>query len=194
MGKIGDIVPATAADYRVRAEKRLPRFLFDYIDGGANEELTLAANVADLGKIRLKQRVLRDVSRLDPSTTLAGERVSMPIALAPIGMAGMMARRGEVQAAAVAHAAGLPFTLSTVGICALEEIQRATGKPFWFQLYMLHDRVAVRSLLTRAIAAGLLTWRCKANLTRSAACPNWCPARPIWARSRHGLIRSLTPR
>lgn len=157
MGKTWDIVPATASDYRARAEKRLPRFLFDYIDGGANDELTLAANVGDLRKVRLKQRVLRDVSNIDTSTTLAEHRVSMPLALAPIGLAGMMARRGEAQAVRIANDAGLPFTLSTVGICSVAEVKAASSKPFWFQLYMIRDRVAVQSLLERALAAGCTT-------------------------------------
>ncbi len=157
MGKTFDFVPATELDYRARAEKRLPRFLFDYIDGGANDEQTLAANVHDFSKVRLKQRVLHDVSRIDTSATLAGQAVSMPMVLAPIGMAGMMARRGEAQAVRVANAAGLPFTLSTVGICSIEELQSVASKPFWFQLYMIRDRVAVQSLLKRALAAGCTT-------------------------------------
>ena len=157
MGQTLDIFPATALDYRALAEKRLPRFLFDYIDGGANDELTLAANVSDFAKVRLKQRVLRDVSHVDASTTLAAQQVRMPMALAPIGMAGMMARRGEAQAVRVANAAGLPFTLSTVGICSLEEVQAAASQPFWFQLYMIRDRVAVQSVLARARAAGCTT-------------------------------------
>ena len=157
MGKTFDIVPATSFDYRLRSEKRLPRFLFDYIDGGANDELTLAANVADLRKLRIKQRVLRDVSHIDTSTTLAAERASMPMVLAPIGLAGMMARRGEAQAVRVANQAGLPFTLSTVGICSLAEVRAAASQPFWFQLYMIRDRIAVKSLLESALAAGCTT-------------------------------------
>jgi len=157
MGQLLDLLPATALDYRRRAQQRLPRFLFDYIDGGANDELTLAANLADFGKIRLKQRVLRDVSRIDTATTLAAEPVSMPVVLAPIGLAGMMARRAEAQAVRVANGACLPFTLSTVGICSLAEVQAAAGKPFWFQLYMIRDRTAVKSLLERALAAGCST-------------------------------------
>jgi len=116
MGKTLDIVPATSLDYRKLAEKRLPRFLFDYVDGGANDELTMTANGDDFGKIRLKQRVLRDVSHTDTSTTLFAEKVSMPMVLAPIGLAGMMARRGEAQAVRVANEVGVPFTLSTVGM------------------------------------------------------------------------------
>jgi L-lactate dehydrogenase (cytochrome) len=157
MGKTLDILPVTSLDYRVRAEKRLPRFLFDYIDGGANDELTLASNVADFSKLRIKQRVLRDVSHIDASTILAAEQVSMPVVLAPIGLAGMMACRAEAQAVRVANEAGIPFTLSTVGICSLTEVKAAASKPFWFQLYMIRDRVAVKSLLERALAAGCTT-------------------------------------
>ncbi|MBP8925395.1 MAG: L-lactate dehydrogenase [Pseudomonadales bacterium] len=149
-----NVEPASTLDYRRLAEKRLPRFLFDYIDGGANDEATMAANVADFRALRLKQRVLCDVSSVDTTTTLAGERVAMPLVLAPVGMAGMMARRGEVQGARAAQAAGVPFTLSTVGICTLEEVRAATARPFWFQLYMLRDRDLVRALLQRARASG----------------------------------------
>ncbi len=148
------VFPASALDYRRLAERRLPRFLFDYIDGGANDELAIARNVADFHAIRLRQRVMRDVSTVDASTTIAGERAAMPLVLAPIGMAGMMARRGECQAVRAADAAGVPFTLSTVGICALEEVRAASSRPFWFQLYMMKDRGAVKALLDRAAAQG----------------------------------------
>ncbi len=151
------VAPATAADYRRLAERRLPRFLFDYVDGGANDEVTLAANVADFQRIRLRQRVLRDVSAIDTSTVLAGQPVSMPLVLAPIGMAGLMARRGETQAVRAADAAGIPFTLSTVGICPIEEVRAASATPFWFQLYMIRDREFVLRLLGRARAAGCTT-------------------------------------
>ena len=149
-----DVLPVSAADYRWRARWRLPRFLFDYIDGGANDEKTMAANVAGFDRIELRQLVLRDVSAVDPSTTLMGRASRMPLALAPIGMAGMMARRGEVQAAKAAIRAGVPFAASTVGICPVDEIQAATRQPFWFQLYMLRDREFVRTMLERARAAG----------------------------------------
>lgn len=148
------VVPVTAEDYRRLAARRLPRFLFDYVDGGAGEEQSLAANRADFGRYRLRQRVLRDVSAVDTSATLCGRRVGLPLALAPIGMAGMMARRGEVLAARAAAAAGVPFTLSTVGICSVEEVNAAVAQPCWFQLYMLRDRGLVQGLLERAAAAG----------------------------------------
>jgi L-lactate dehydrogenase (cytochrome) len=152
-----DVVPISVADYRTRARWRLPRFLFDYIDGGANDEATMASNCADFGGYQLKQRVLRDVSQVDTATTLLGQAAVMPVALAPVGMAGMMARRGEVQAARAAQRAGVPFSASTVGICPVEEIQAALQAPFWFQLYMLRDRDFVLQMLARAEAADCTT-------------------------------------
>ena len=137
-------------DYRELARRRLPHFLFEYMDGGSYDETTLAANRADLLAIRLRQRVLRDVSQIDLSSELFGHRMSMPIALAPIGLAGLAARRGEVQAACAAEAAGVPFTLSTVSACPLGEVARGVKKPFWFQLYMIRDRGFMRDLLARA--------------------------------------------
>ena len=157
MGHTLRVVPASALDYRRLAERRLPRFLFDYIDGGANDEVTLARNVADFQGIRVRQRVLMDVASIDTSTTLAGERCAMPVILAPVGMAGMMARRGEVQAVRAADAAGVPFTLSTAGVCPLAEVRAVASRNFWFQLYMVRDRGAVRALLERARATGCAT-------------------------------------
>ncbi len=151
---IYDVIPVSVADYRRRAKRRLPGFLFHYVDGGANDEDTLAANVSDFRRFRLKQRVMRDVDGVDTSTTLAGHRSAIPVALAPVGMAGMFARRGETQGARAAKSVGIPFTASTVGICPVEEIAAATGEPFWFQLYMLRDRDLVLKLLQRAQAAG----------------------------------------
>jgi L-lactate dehydrogenase (cytochrome) len=127
--------------------------MFDYVDGGAFEEATLNANRLDLQKLTLKQKVMRDVSSLDTSTELFGQKMSLPIVLAPVGFAGMMARRGEVQAARAAERAGVPYTLSTVGICPVEEVRRATSRPFWFQLYMMRDRGVVKEILARAAAS-----------------------------------------
>ncbi|HNR76773.1 MAG TPA: L-lactate dehydrogenase [Parvularculaceae bacterium] len=152
-----NLAPASTDDYRRIAERRLPRALFDYLDGGAGTEATLADNIGDFARLRLKQRVLRDVSSVDMSTELFGERLSMPLALAPIGMGGMMRRRAETQAVRAAEAIGVPFCLSTVAICSLEEVAAAATKPFWFQLYMLKDRGAVRELLQRAKAVGVKT-------------------------------------
>jgi L-lactate dehydrogenase (cytochrome) len=149
--------PATAADYRELARRRLPRFLFDYVDGGAGEERTMTANAADWSTLGLRQRVLVDVDGVDTSASLAGEACRMPLALAPVGLAGLMARRGEAQAVCAANAAGVPFTLSTVGICPLDELAAASAAPFWFQLYMLRDRGIVQAILERAWGAGCRT-------------------------------------
>jgi len=141
---------AAILDYRELARRRLPRFLFDYIDGGSGSEVTLRHNIADLESVALRQRVLRNVSQLDLTTELFGTRVAMPIALAPIGMAGLSARRGEVQAARAAEQAGIPFCLSTVSACSLAEVVRGVTKPLWFQLYMIRDRAFMRDLLEQA--------------------------------------------
>jgi L-lactate dehydrogenase (cytochrome) len=152
-----NLIPASTADYRRLAERRLPRNLFDYVDGGAYNETTLAANVRDFEALRVQQRVMRDVSQINTKTSILGEDWAMPLALAPIGLAGMMARRGETLAVQAAEAAGVPFCLSTVSICALEEVAAAATKPFWFQLYMMRDRGYVKALLARAKAAGCTT-------------------------------------
>jgi L-lactate dehydrogenase (cytochrome) len=144
---------ASVLDYRELALRRLPRFLFDYIDGGSYAEVTLRGNIAELERIALRQRVLRDVSAIDLSATLFGQQLAMPVALAPIGLAGLTARRGEVQAARAAEAAGIPFCLSTVSACPLAEVTRGVTKPFWFQLYMIRDRGFMRDLLAAAKAA-----------------------------------------
>ncbi|MGI9249265.1 MAG: L-lactate dehydrogenase [Woeseiaceae bacterium] len=151
------LTPASTEDYRLLAEKRLPRLLFDYLDGGACQETTLRNNVADFNAMRLQQRVMRDVSNLDTTIELLGETWSMPMALAPVGLAGMMARRAEVLAKKAADAVGIPFCLSTVGICSLEEVAKIAQRPFWFQLYMLRDRGPVRELLQRAANSGVTT-------------------------------------
>lgn len=149
--------PVTASDYRRLAQRRLPGFLFDYIDGGASDELTMRANIDDFARVKLRQRVLVDVSRIDTNATLVGDACSMPLALAPVGLAGMFAQRGEAQGARVAAAERVPFTLSTVGICPLDEVRAAYGAPYWFQLYMLRDRGVVQALLQKAWAAGCRT-------------------------------------
>jgi L-lactate dehydrogenase (cytochrome) len=144
---------ASALDYRELARRRLPPFLFEYIDGGSYAEVTLRRNVADLEAVALRQRVLTDVSNIDISTELLGQKYAMPVALAPVGLAGMNARRGEVQAARAAEAAGIPFCLSTVSACPLDEVARGTTQPFWFQLYMIRDRGFMRDLMAQAKAA-----------------------------------------
>ena len=152
-----DVIPISTEDYRRRARLRLPRFLFDYIDGGANDEATMAENIRAFGRFDLRQRVMRDVSEIDLSTTLLGQPARFPMALAPVGMAGMMRRRGETLGARAAARAGIPFATSTVGICPVEEVQSASPQPFWFQLYMLRDREFVLELLGRAKVAGCET-------------------------------------
>lgn len=151
------MIISAPTDYREAARRRLPPFLFHYIDGGANAEHTLRRNVTDLADVALRQRVLRDVADLSLETELFGSRLAMPVALAPVGLTGMYARRGEVQAARAAAAAGVPFTLSTVSVCAIVEVQRASSAPIWFQLYVLKDRGFMRDALERAQAAGVTT-------------------------------------
>jgi L-lactate dehydrogenase (cytochrome) len=145
---------ASTLDFRDLARRRLPHFLFEYIDGGSYAEVTLRRNIADLEAIALRQRVLTDVSTLDLSTTLFGRSQALPIALAPIGLAGLHARRGEVQAARAARKAGIPFCLSTVSACPIGEVAAATDAPFWFQLYMIRDRGFMRALMAQAREAG----------------------------------------
>jgi L-lactate dehydrogenase (cytochrome) len=145
---------AAIADYRELARRRLPGFLFHYIDGGSYDEITLRRNVTDLQDVALRQRVMRDVGELDLSATLFGQTYRLPVGLAPIGLGGMTARRGETQAVRAAEAAGIPFTLSTVSACPLGEVKKAAQKPFWFQLYMTRDRGFVTDLLAQAQDAG----------------------------------------
>ena len=144
---------ADVADYRRAARRRLPNMLFEYIDGGSYAEATLRRNVADLAGLALRQRVMRDMSELDMTLQSLGRTWSMPVGIGPVGLAGMYARRGEVQGARAAAAAGIPFCLSTVGICSVEEVAGA-GVPPWFQLYVLKDRGYMRELVRRAHAAG----------------------------------------
>ena len=144
---------ASISDFRELARRRLPHIFFEYIDGGSYAEVTLKRNVADMEAIALRQRVMRDMTKLDMSVEVLGQTLKMPVGLAPVGMAGMYAHRGEVQAARAAAGAGVPFCLSTVGVCSIEEVA-ATGAPPWFQLYMLKDRGYMRELVARAKAAG----------------------------------------
>ncbi len=144
---------ASAIDYRELARRRLPPFLFEYIDGGSYAEVTLRRNVEALEAVALRQRVLTGVDGVDLSSSLFGEATALPVALAPVGLAGMNARRGEVQAARAAAAAGIPFCLSTVSCCPLSEVAPASPRPLWFQLYMIRDRGFMRDLLAQARAA-----------------------------------------
>lgn len=143
----------TIADLKQKARRRVPRMFFDYADSGALTESTYAANEADLGKIKLRQRILVDMTNRSLASTMAGEKVSMPVALAPTGSTGMQHADGEILAAQAAEEFGVPFTLSTMSICSLESVAAATTKPFWFQLYVMRDRDFVYSLIDRAKAA-----------------------------------------
>ena len=151
------MIISSTHDYRLAAKRRLPPFLFHYIDGGAYDEHTLGRNVADLRDLALRQRVLKELGEVDLSARLFGEAVSLPVALAPVGLTGMYARRGEVQAARAAASRGVPFTLSSVSVCPIEEVQPAMKRPMWFQLYVLRDRGFMKNALERAWAAGVRT-------------------------------------
>ena len=152
-----NLAPASVGDYRELARKRLPRQLFDYVDGGSFGEYTLSANRDDLRDIRLRQRVLRDVSEMSLSTTVMGQELSMPVLLAPVGFGGMLARRAEVQVARAAERAGIVFCESTLSICAIEEVAQAVQRPFWFQLYVMKDRSYAEDLISRVKAVGCTT-------------------------------------
>jgi L-lactate dehydrogenase (cytochrome) len=140
-------------DMRLRARRKVPRMFFDYADRGSYAEETLRINRADLERIKLRQRVLVDVSRRDLKATIAGEAAALPLALAPIGLCGMQWGDGEILACRAAQAAGIPFCLSTMSICSIEDVAAAVERPFWFQLYVMRDRGFVRALIERAIAA-----------------------------------------
>ena len=144
---------ASVGDYRALARARLPHFLFEYLDGGSYDEVTLRRNVADLQSVALRQRVLRDVSAIDVSAELLGKRWAMPVGLGPVGLSGLYARRGEVQAAKAAAAAGVPFALSTLSACSIAEVA-AAERGFWFQLYIVKDRGFVGEMIARAKEAG----------------------------------------
>lgn len=148
------MIIASTSDYRKAAKRRLPPFLFHYIDGGAYAERTLQRNADDLADIALRQRVLNDMSKLDTSIELFGEKLNIPVALSPVGLTGMYARRGEVQAARAADVRGVPFCMSSVSVCPIEEVAPRLSRPMWFQLYVLKDRGFMRNALERAQAAG----------------------------------------
>src|SRR5580693_3970097 len=148
------MIIANVDDYRKQCEARLPPFLFDYIDGGSFQENTLRANIAELQSTLLRQRVMADESRLNLSIDLWGDQLSIPVVLGPVGMAGMYWSRGEVKAANAAKSVGIPFTLSTMGVCDVHEVAEKTGVPPWFQLYMLKDRGFVKSVIERSVSAG----------------------------------------
>lgn len=149
------MIISSPTDYRRAAKKKLPPFLFHYIDGGSYSEQTLYHNSEDLSQIGLRQRILKNMSSLSTETELFGENLKMPIILAPVGLAGMFARRGEVQAAKAAESRGIAFCQSTVSVCPIEEITAATNRTIWFQLYVLKDRGFMKSVLEKAQNAGI---------------------------------------
>lgn len=152
------MIISSPTDYRAAAQRRLPPFLFHYIDGGAYAERTLRRNVEDFGEVALRQRILqRDMTNLELGIELFGETLSMPLALSPVGLTGMYARRGEVQAALAAERRGLPFTMSSVSVCPIEEVAPKLKRSMWFQLYVLKDRGFMKNVLERAKAAGCKT-------------------------------------
>ena len=151
------MIISSPLDYRKAAQKWLPPFLFHYIDGGSGTESTLHANRNDLCGIHLRQRVLRGSDNISLQRELFGQSWKLPIILAPVGLTGMYARRGEVQAARAAKHAGIPFTLSTVSVCSIDEVARESQAPLWFQLYVLKDRAFMRHALDAARAANINT-------------------------------------
>ncbi len=193
------LAPATAGDYRELARRRLPRQLFDYIDGGAYEEATMRANVADLRDVLLRQVVMRDVSVRDQHVEVLGQQMKMPIVLAPIGLGGMFAPRAEVQAARAAERAGIPFVESTVSICSIEEVAEATSAPPWFQLYVMRDRGYAEDLMARAAAVGapvlLLTIDLAVVGARHRDTRNALGGQPgTWAKARRAFDLVSHPR
>ncbi|ESQ74726.1 FMN-dependent L-lactate dehydrogenase LldD [Asticcacaulis sp. AC402] len=149
------MIISAATDYREAARRKLPRFLFDYLDGGSYAEMTLLANVDDLSRLALRQRILKNVADVSLETELFGEKLAMPVALAPVGLGGMYARRGEVQVARAAKNANIPYIISTVSLCPLKEIVEKSGHNVWFQLYVLKDRGFMKHALERAQSLGV---------------------------------------
>ncbi len=192
------VAPASVSDYRELARRRLPRQLFDYIDGGAYEEVTLRANVRDLERVLLRQVVMRDVSTREQAVEVLGQRLSLPVILGPVGLGGMFARRAEVQAARAAERAGVPFVESTVSVCGIEEVAGATSAPPWFQLYVMRDRGYARELISRAHAVGapvlVLTVDLAVVGARHRDTRNAVVGRPSsWARAVRGLDLAAHP-
>ena len=187
-----ELAPATVLDYRELARRRLPRQLFDYLDGGAYEEATMRANIADLARVSLRQRVMCDVSTREQATEVLGQQLAFPVILGPIGLGGMYARRGEVQAARAAAAAGVAFVESTVSICSIEEVAAASPVPPWYQLYVMRDRSYAEDLMARATAVGapvlVLTVDLAVVGARHRDVRNaMAPDASSWARLRRGV-------
>ena len=140
-------------DLRVLAERRVPRMFYDYADSGSWTEGTYRANEADFHTIKLRQRVAVNMENRSTAVTMAGQAAKMPVVIAPVGLTGMQHADGEIHAARAAEKFGIPFTLSTMSICSIEDIAEHTSAPFWFQLYMMRDRDAMVRMIERARAA-----------------------------------------
>ena len=146
-------VITTIEDLRVLAEKRVPRMFYDYADSGSWTESTYRANESDFQKIKLRQRVAVNMENRSTATKMVGQEAKMPVSIAPVGLCGMQSADGEIKAAKAAEKFGIPFTLSTMSICSIEDIAQNTQAPFWFQLYMMRDRDAMKRMIERARAA-----------------------------------------
>ena len=175
-------------DLRQAARRKVPRAFFEYADGGAYSEQTLRANRADLEAIKLRQRILVDVSARSTATTILGEPASLPLILAPVGLTGMQHSDGEIHACRAAHASGIPYTLSTMSICSIEDVAANVDKPFWFQLYVMKDRGFIKALIERAIAAKcsalVLTVDLQVIGQRHADIKNGMTVPPEWSLSK----------
>jgi L-lactate dehydrogenase (cytochrome) len=188
--------PLTIADLKTRARRRVPKMFFDYADSGAWTEGTYRANEEDFSKIKLRQRVLVDMTNRSLATTMAGQDASMPVALAPTGLCGMQHADGEMLAAKAAEEFGVPFTLSTMSICSIEDVASVTSKPFWFQLYVMKDRDFINSLIDRAKAAKcsalVLTLDLQILGQRHKDLRNGLSAPPKWTL-HHGMQLATKP-
>src|ERR1700758_4652835 len=175
-------------DLRQTYHRKVPRAFVDYCESGSYAEQTLRANRADLERIRLRQRILVDVSKRVLSTTILGEPASLPLMLAPIGVLGMQSGDGEIHACRAAQAAGIPYTLSTMSICSIEDVAANVAKPFWFQLYVMKDRGFIKALIERAIAAKcsalVLTVDLQVIGQRHADIKNGMTVPPEWSLSK----------
>src|ERR1700744_4524712 len=175
-------------DLRQRHMRKVPKAFFDYCDRGSYNEETLRANREDLQAIKLRQRILVDVSKRDPSTTILGEAAAMPLILAPVGLTGMQYGDGEIHACRAAQAAGIPYTLSTMSICSIEDVAANVEKPFWFQLYVMKDRGFIKALIERALAARcsalVLTVDLQVIGQRHADIKNGMTVPPEWSLSK----------
>ncbi|MBU1316424.1 alpha-hydroxy acid oxidase [Pseudorhizobium marinum] len=188
--------PLTIADLKTRARRRVPKMFFDYADSGAWTEGTYRANEEDFAKVKLRQRVLVDMTNRSLATTMVGQEASMPVALAPTGLCGMQHPDGEMLAAKAAEEFGVPFTLSTMSICSIEDVASVTSKPFWFQLYVMKDREFVANLIDRAKAAKcsalVLTLDLQILGQRHKDLRNGLSAPPKWT-IHHGIQLATKP-